>query len=227
MKRSRLLLTGLGAALTMRARQRQRASSARSGAPASGAGLEHPDDVLAVLHADHIQLREMVADLQARPGGRLEEHRAAVRQLQRLVMTATGHETVEELHLWPLVSERLPGGAGLAEAAREQELEQTRLLQRLDGRRPGDVDYDDLLTEFAHRAASHIAYEETMVWPVLRETLGPHERRDVGRQIVRAKRVAPTRPHPSAPATPGRHRLLGRSLALLDRNLDRLTARGR
>jgi hemerythrin superfamily protein len=144
-----------------------------------------------------------------------------------MVIAATRHEAAEELQLWPLVRERLPGGVEMADAAGEQELEQRKLLQRLDSRRPGDVDFDELVSEFAHRAASHIAYEETMVWPALRQTLGRRERQELGHQIVKAKRTAPTRPHQSVPASPGRHRLLGRSLAALDRNLDRITARGR
>ena len=134
MKRSSILVTGgLGAALTWRVRRRRHQGGSpakRYGAPAPLARQDDPDDVLSVLHADHIRLRGMVADLQARPDGRLQEHRAAVRQLHRLVIEATGHEAVEELHFWPVVRERLPDGRGLADTACAQELEQRKLLQR-------------------------------------------------------------------------------------------------
>jgi hypothetical protein len=186
-----------------------------------------PEGAVAVLSADHLELRQMIADVQARALSPSGDQGETLRHLHRLVIAATVHEAIEELHLWPTVRAIGPAGSAWASTAGDQELEQRKLLHVLDGRRPGDVDFNDLLAEFGHRAASHISFEETMVWPALTQALGSKARARLGRQLIKARRMAPTRPHPSAPARPGRHRKLGRSIALIDRNLDRLTARGR
>lgn len=184
-------------------------------------------DALVLLAREHDELRAGIASLLAsEPEGPHEtgDLRAA---LQRVVSAASRHEAAEEEHFWPLVRRRLPGGEGLADTGRAHELELKRVLQALDSRHPGDVDFDDLLRELSGLAGDHVAYEEGHVWPLLDTTMTERERLDMGARLSRAEELAPTRPHPSELADPSKHPAISRAVALIDRGVDRAAARGR
>jgi hypothetical protein len=54
---------------------------------------------------------------------------------------------------------------------------------------------------------------------------GRGELRTRGEKFERSKRMAPTRPHPSAPDKPPANKILGPGVGLIDRMLDALTNR--
>lgn len=53
------------------------------------------------------------------------------------------------------------------------------------------------------------------------------ERLDMGGHLARAAELAPTRPHPSELADPNKHPVVSRAVAMVDRGVDRVAARGR
>jgi hemerythrin superfamily protein len=169
----------------------------------------------------------MVADLQSRPTKRPEDRRQATSLMQRLVIQATMHEAVEEAHIWPLVRSAVDDGGRLADIAEEHEVGVRRVLHLLDSRRPGDIDFEDLVADFAHRSADHFGFEETVVWPRVNAALDRDRRISLGRTLREGEKTAPTRPHPSHVTDPDRHPAVAKSLALVDRGLDRITERGR
>lgn len=184
-------------------------------------------DALVLLAREHDQIRDDVESLLSfRVDGphKAGDLRAAV---QRAVSAGSRHEVAEEEHFWPLVRSRLPDGEALAETGRSHELELKRILQALETRRPGDIDFRDLLVELRQVVADHVAFEEGEVWPGLDTVMTEDERLELGRHLGRAEELAPTRPHPSAFADPNKHRAISRAIALLDRGVDRVAARGR
>lgn len=194
--------------------------------PASLQGAP-PGDALLLLAREHDELRGKVdALISFEPSGPHEKSdlRAAV---QRAVSAASAHEAAEEEHFWPLVRARLPEGEGLAETGRSHELELKRILQALDSRHPGDIDFEDLLQELRSLLEDHVAFEEGHVWPRLDSVMTEQERLDMGGRLGRAEELAPTRPHPSEFADPSKHPVISRGVALLDRGVDRVAARGR
>lgn len=48
---------------------------------------------------------------------------------------------------------------------------------------------------------------------------------DIGEKVERAKKLAPTRPHPSAPHSELFHKTVGPGVGMVDRILDKLTRR--
>lgn len=184
-------------------------------------------DALLLLAREHDELRSEVDVLiSVEPGGPHEKSdlRASV---QRAVSAASAHEAAEDEHFWPVVRHRLPEGERLAETGRAHELELKRILQALDSRHPGDIDFDDLLQELRELLEDHVAFEEGYVWPRLDLAMTEHERLDMGGRLGRAEELAPTRPHPSEFADPSKHPVISRGVALLDRGVDRVAARGR
>jgi len=184
-------------------------------------------DALLLLAREHDELRGLVDSLLSfEPDGPHEagDLRAAV---QRAVSVASRHEAAEEELFWPFVRGRLSDGGRLAETGRTHELELKRILQALDSRRPGDIDFGELLGQFRGLVDDHVAFEEGHVWPLLDAVMTEEERLDMGGRLGRAEERAPTRPHPSELADPSKHPAISRAVALLDRGVDRVAARGR
>jgi hypothetical protein len=71
----------------------------------------------------------------------------------------------------------------------------------------------------------HLEEEEGDLLPKLREACDEDELRALGEKFERSKRMAPTRPHPSAPDKPPANKILGPGTGLIDRMRDALTNR--
>jgi hypothetical protein len=142
-------------------------------------------------------------------------------------MDASKHEATEEAHVWPLVRDTIPDGEAVVGAAAEQELELKRILHALDSRRPGDVDFDELLESLERSLRRHIRFEETRVWPPFSFMLTPDQADGLADRLTLSASSAPTRPHPSELADPSKHPVLAKAVGLVDRGVDAVTARGR
>jgi hemerythrin superfamily protein len=174
-------------------------------------------DAFEVLRADHATVEQMLAALETSPGrsaGAGSTVRAARKEVaQRLVSDCSKHEAAEERYFWPTVRERLPDGGALADQANAQELEARQVLARLDKLDADNDEFDQLITEFIPAARAHIEFEETRVWPALRDALDSDEARELGEKLSRAKEHGPARPYPHTPADPGVLKTAGPAVA--------------
>ena len=188
-------------------------------------------DAIAYLHGDHDTVLALFGRLAASPtaAGAPEDDQVRARKalVTELVMEESRHEAVEEQFFWPMVRERLPGGADLAAHAVAQEDEAKRLLDRLEGMEPAEPGFDELLAEFIAVGRAHIAYEQDEVWPKVRAAVGAAELDRLGEKMAKAKKLAPTRPHPGAPSRGGAQRTAGPLAGMVDKLRDALTGRGR
>jgi hemerythrin-like domain-containing protein len=188
-------------------------------------------DAFDVLSADHAEVKQMLAALEASPSlvtGATEAHlQARGKAVEQLIIESSKHEAVEEQHFWPTVRDRLPDGDDLADHAVGQEEEAKHVLARLDKVAPSDPEFEDLLRNFIPAAREHITYEETQVWPALRQALSEAEAAELGKKLTDAKKLAPTRPHPATPASPGVLKTAGPAVAMTDKVRDAMTGRGR
>ena len=66
----------------------------------------------------------------------------------------------------------------------------------------------------------HVKEEESELFPELRAAVGEEELRAMGGQLAAAKKMAPTHPHPNAPATPPGNIVAGAAAAVVDRARD-------
>jgi hemerythrin-like domain-containing protein len=187
-------------------------------------------DVFEVLGADHQNVRQMLTALEDSPdnaAGAGDAVLAARKEVaQRLVIDSSRHEAAEEQLFWPAVRERLPGGDALADAALKQEGEAKEVLARLDRLDASDAEFDRVLAEFIPAARAHIEYEETLVWPGLREVLSAADAEELGARLETAIEQGPTRPHPHTPPDPAVLTAAGPVVALVDKLRDAVTGRG-
>lgn len=224
LKSATFALTAAGVYLVVR-RRRRRARAAREHPldPLAVVPSVDPDDLLGVVRSTHDRLQRMADILSDLPTVDREDRGRATDAMREWVAATVQHEAADELELWPLVRDRLPGGDALAQRASEEQLSLRRSLQRLWHRQAGDVDWDHLLEISTRAAYDLMVFEQVEAWPSLSRELGDRERGQLGRAWTAARDAAPTRPH-LEPA-PGRRRRLSGVLAALDRAGDRASGR--
>jgi hypothetical protein len=98
-------------------------------------------------------------------------------------------------------------------------------MKDLDGLDPEDPEFDRLLGKLIEDVRHHIEDEETDLLPKLQAACSSEDLQDLGEKVLRAKALAPTRPHPAAPDKPPANKLLGPGAALVDRMRDALSDR--
>ena len=188
-------------------------------------------DVFEVLSEDHAEVKYMLTVLEETPGqsaGAAAEVLDARKQLaEQLVIESSRHEAAEEQYFWPTVRERLDDGDQLADKAIGQESQAKQVLAKIDKLEASDPEFDRLIVEFIPAARRHIEFEETKVWPGLRQALTGEQAHELGGKLQKAKEHGPTRPHPRTPANPAVLKAAGPAVAAADRLRDAAIGRGR
>lgn len=188
-------------------------------------------DVFEVLKQDHDEVKAMLA--------RLEDGRSAVtgvtaEQLaqrqelaEEVIIEESKHEAVEQQYFWPAVRQLGADGERVADDAMEQEQEGEQVLHELGKLNPDDLRFEELLATFTSAARAHILFEEAHAWPLLRASITAEQAAHLGDRITRAKKMAPTRPHPHTPPSEGAAKTAGPAAGIADKVRDVVTGRGR
>lgn len=187
-------------------------------------------DVFEVLSADHADVKTMLIALEssadsARGSQAVQTARKEV--AEQLVISSSQHEAAEEQYFWPAVRNQLGNGNQLADQAIAQETEAKEVLDRIDKLDAGDAEFSQLVTEFIPAARQHIEFEESQVWPDLRQALSPQQAQELAEKIRKAEERGPTRPHPGTPASPAALKTAGPVVAAVDKLRDAVSGRGR
>lgn len=186
-------------------------------------------DAITFLRNDHEKVLAMLDELAGGPPEKRTASELAARQklVTQLIIAESQHEAVEEQYFWPTVRDTLPDGDRLADHAVRQEEDAKWVLDKLDHAKPDEPGYEQLLSDFIRDGREHIEYEQTEVWPKLSNALSAEQLADLGDRMERAKKVAPTRPHPHAPSSEAAQKTAGPGAGLLDRARDAASGRGR
>jgi hypothetical protein len=188
-------------------------------------------DVFQVLQKDHDEVKAMLAQLEEGPkastGATAEQLAFRKRSVDEVIIEESKHEAAEQQYFWPALKRIGADGQRVAELGLEQETEAEPVLAELDKLQPHDAGFEERLVAFIAAARAHIAYEEVHAWPLLRATISADEAQVLGDQITKAKKLAPTRPHPHVPPQPGAAKTAGPVAGVADRVRDAVTGRGK
>ena len=200
----------IGSVMATGDRVRDAVSSARAHNPASGA-VGPDDDVLTILEGEHRGIDLLLWELQA------EAEAAPRTSLKAAISALSSHTAVELEVLYPQVRSNVDGGVDLVKQARLDHEEVAMSLLRLQ---KVPMTTDEFRTELAHaieQVRAHVRQEEGEMFPALREVLSPVQLHQLGRKVARARRHAPTRPHPRSLKSALGARFADRIESLLDR----------
>jgi hypothetical protein len=187
-------------------------------------------DAIAYLTHDHDEVKAMLTRLESMPSAstgaskeQLEERKTIVEQL---VIELSKHEAVEEEYFWPTVRESLASGDMMADKALRQEQEGKEALDKLCGMSPDNLDFERTLTSTRQDLLEHIRTEEE-VFAALQGSCSQKQLDELGEKLEKAKKMAPTRPHPHAPNSATGVKMAGAVAAPLDKMRDAATGRGK
>lgn len=185
--------------------------------------MGHGGNVIQELTTDHREVEEIFGRIEALPSGSAERKTLCDQATMELVR----HSVAEEAYLYPAVRQHLRGGDALADKEIEDHSKAEQIMKDLEGCQADDPRFDSLMTQLMSEIRSHVADEEQNLFPQLEAACPPDALMDLGDKVRRAKKMAPTRPHPSAPDTPPANKLLAPGAGLVDRMRDMLSGRGK
>jgi hemerythrin-like domain-containing protein len=186
-------------------------------------------NVFDVLRKDHQEVKRILAELETGPtaaaGANADQLELRAKLVDQLIVEESKHEAVEEEYFWPTVRDKVPDGDRLADEAIEQEQNGKYVLNDLLGLDPSHPKFEELVRKFIADGREHIAFEENRVWPELQKVLSAEEANELGDKLEKAKKIAPTRPHPHIPPRPGILKATGPAVAGADKARDKITGR--
>ncbi|WP_153397537.1 hemerythrin domain-containing protein [Ornithinicoccus halotolerans] len=183
-------------------------------------GSEQGELVTDILTADHRAMLDLLGQIPQTEDG--QERRDLADTLIAEVMR---HSVAEEMYVYPAVEEHVPNGADEVEHDKQEHDQIVDLMKKLEGQDAASPAFLEMVRGLTDLLRHHAEDEEQDQFPKLR-THVPHEQLvELGRKVNRAKELAPTRPHPSAPHSELFHKAVGPGVGMVDRLRDRLTGR--
>jgi hemerythrin-like domain-containing protein len=180
-------------------------------------------DVIAVLTQDHREVEQMFGEFDQTPATDLQGRRVLA---DRIITELVKHSVAEEQYLYPAARELIPNGAGLVDEDLKEHASAEETMKKLDGLDPSHETFVPLMHELMTEIRQHVQHEEGELFPLLAQNASQERLDQMGQQVERAKKTAPTHPHPSAPDTPPANKVMGAPTSLIDRIRDMFTHRG-
>jgi hemerythrin superfamily protein len=177
-------------------------------------------DVVDVLTADHREMIDLIGQIELTPdpGQRRDIADTLIAEVMR-------HAVAEEMFVYPAVKDHVPNGAEEVEHDKKEHDEIVKVMKQVEGVDPSDPKFMDLIGQLQAQLSHHANDEETEQFPKLRSHIPHGELVEMGEKVQHAKKLAPTRPHPSAPHSELFHKAVGPGIGMVDRLLDKLTGR--
>ena len=169
-------------------------------------------DAIDVLVSDHRTVEALFS--------RLETTGVEQAALDQVIRELSIHAAIEEQVLYPALRREVGDGEGLAEHSLEEHQEAKELLASIEKAGAEDPQTGQLLTQLISSVREHVREEEGQIFPKLRSAMSPENLLAMGEALEKAKKMAPTHPHPKAPSTPPGNIIAGAPAALVDKARD-------
>ncbi|NIH79471.1 hemerythrin domain-containing protein [Amycolatopsis viridis] len=178
-------------------------------------------DLISVIISDHRHVERVFTELEAGTG--TPEHRRDL--ADHVIAELVRHSVAEEQFMYPAARKYLENGDQLADHELEEHAEAEEVMKQLEDVPATDPRFDELMRQLMQDIRHHIEDEEQDLLPKLQAACSAEELQDLGDKVERAKKMAPTRPHPSAPDRPPLNLILDPGAGLIDKIRDRLSKR--
>lgn len=180
-------------------------------------------DGLDYLIKDHRLVTDLLKRIIDNPSLQHVEKRNIFMQISKEISL---HSTAEEMQLYPLTRKVLheKHGNELADHSLHEHAEVKTLLYKLEHLDVSSKEFDSTLLELHKNLDHHIKEEEERMFPALRLVLSRQQLEGLEESLDKAKMMAPTHPHPSAPDKPPMN-YANVGVAVVDRAWDAVTGR--
>ena len=178
-------------------------------------------DLVTVITEDHRSVEKVFDELQRGNGS--DEHRRNL--ADHMIAELVRHSVAEEQFMYPATRKYVAGGDDIADHEISEHGEVEQLLKNLEGVDPSHARFNELVSAVVENVRHHVEEEENDLLPKLRSAVSEQELRELGDRVLRAKEVAPTRPHPSAPKQPPANLIVQPGAGFIDKIRDGLGKR--
>ena len=173
-------------------------------------------DPLALLKKDHQTVEKLFARFEKKPSQEIAE---------RFVRELSVHAAIEEQLFYPAV--RQAARAQELEEAEEEVLEALEehhvakwVLSEIEALDEDDERFEAKCKVLIESVRHHVKEEEGPLFRFARRLFKRDQLSELGKLLQKAKKIAPTHPHPRAPDEPPGNVLAGGLAAILDRGRD-------
>ena len=177
-------------------------------------------DVITILTADHREMIELIGSIRGSSAAKQKQDLA-----ETLIAEIMRHAVAEEMYVYPAIEDHVPNGSDDVAHDKEEHGEIVKVLKAIERAGPADPDFMLQIERLEEMLHHHARDEEDEQFPKLRAHVPRDKLFELGRQVEKAKRLAPTRPHPSAPHSELFHKTIGPGVGMVDRLRDALTGR--
>src|SRR3954447_13942866 len=182
-------------------------------------------DATALLQRDHEAVERLFRQFEKLTG---RAHKSKEKIVLKIIRELAVHSAVEEMLFYPAV--RTAGMKAASRAGKQaaetilESLEEHHIvkwtLSELEKMKPDDERYDAKVKVLMESVRHHVEEEQDELFPKARRLLGPKMLEELGLRMEKAKKLAPTRPHPRAPDQPPGNMVAGTMAAVMDRAKD-------
>ena len=177
-------------------------------------------DVIDELISDHQEALKLLDQIPS-----ITDHDQRRDLADTVISEVVRHSVSEEMYVYPAMREYVPDGEQAVQHDNQEHQQLEEIMKQLEGVPASEPRFDALVGELTEKLRQHAQDEETEQFPQLRTYAPGEELVKLREKVDRAKKLAPTRPHPGAPHNELFHKLVGPGVGLVDRLRDRLTNR--
>src|SRR5919204_5509123 len=178
-------------------------------------------DATRLLEQDHREVEELFDQFERATGDTTRKGEVA----NQIVRELSIHAAIEEEVFYPAVRDAVPDGEGLVDHSLEEHQEVKELLAELEKMDPADSGFHQKMEKVISDVKEHVQEEEGEMFPKLREAISANQLLEIGEKLEKAKKGAPTRPHPLAPNEPPANKMASKPAAMIDKARDKLEGR--
>src|SRR4051794_1741634 len=160
-------------------------------------------DVVDILRTDHAEALDLIAQIKTAANDERRELADA------LTAELVRHAIAEEMYLYPPMREHLAKGDEMVEHDVKEHQELEEIMKAWEGVDGSEPRFLELLTQLEEVLRDHIEDEQGEQFAQLRAQFSHDQLVEMGEKVEMAKKIAPTRPHPSAPHSELFHKVVG------------------
>ncbi|WP_043527791.1 hemerythrin domain-containing protein [Litchfieldella xinjiangensis] len=177
-------------------------------------------DVTDILTADHKEMLDLVNQIKrtSEPSQRRELTDTLIAEVMR-------HSVAEEMHVYPAIKTHVPSGVDEVEHDKQEHDQIVQVMREMESVDVSEADFTAQIDKLEDLLRHHANDEESEQFPKLRANVVGEKLVELGEKVQDAKRLAPTRPHPSAPHSELFHKSVGPGVGMVDRLRDKLQGR--
>ncbi|MFL6240628.1 MAG: hemerythrin domain-containing protein [Actinomycetes bacterium] len=176
-------------------------------------------DAITLLREDHRTVEKLFKEFE-KAGPRAGKTKAKL--VKQIITELAVHAAIEEQVFYPAVRDAVEDTDALVLEALEEHHIVKWVLSELENMTPDDERFVAKVTVLIENVRHHVEEEQDDLFPEVRRALGRKQLAELGEALAKAKKAAPTRPHPKAPDEPPGNVVAGAVSGAMDRARDAL-----